>query len=87
MDDFKKIITSNEKRKVLLRGNCSKELWFSMEGEPIIENDSIKIMFFAETQYSAEFVRNVDTNQILIKTLLLNITFIFFSTDLYQKEF
>ena len=87
-DDFKKIISSNEKRKVLLRGNWfQRTFWLSMEGEPIIENDSIKITFFSDVaEYSAEFVRNVDTNEILIKNSTFEYYYYFFLNRWISKR-
>ena len=87
-DDFKKIINSNEKREVLLGGNWFQRIFFyTTSGEPILENDSIKITFcYSEFDYIAEFVRNVDTNEILIKNSIVGSYWNFFINRSISKR-
>tara|TARA_B000000475_G_C15578722_1_gene275557 strand:+ start:75 stop:407 length:333 start_codon:yes stop_codon:yes gene_type:complete len=88
-DDFKKIINSNEKREVLLGGNWFQRIFFytTSGDEPILESDSIKITFcYSEFDYIAEFVRNVDTNEILIKNSIVGSYWNFFINRSISKR-
>tara|TARA_Y100000994_G_C15405190_1_gene323423 strand:+ start:232 stop:582 length:351 start_codon:yes stop_codon:yes gene_type:complete len=94
-DDFKKIIGSTEKREVLLGGNWFQRFMLSVSsGEPVLENDSIKITFcydilildWGEFDYTAEFVRNIDTNEILIKNSIIGYYWFFFVNRRISKR-
>jgi hypothetical protein len=69
--DFKNIINDTEKRKLLLRGTSwwqRYRLWIYSNEQVIVENDKIIIPFVSgKYNYNAVFVRNIDTNEILIQ--------------------
>ena len=94
-DDFRKIISSTEKREVLLGGNFFQKFMLSVHSsEPIIENDSIKITFsydilileWGQFNYTAEFIRNEDTNEILIKNSVIGYYWFFFVNRRLSKR-
>ena len=88
--DFKKIINDIEKRKMLLGGTNwfqRYQLWIYSNEQVVIENDKIIIPFVSgKHNYTAVFIQNIKTKEIVIQNSIVGSVWWYFLNRLIKKR-
>ena len=89
-NDFKSIISNPDKRSLLLGGTSwwqRYQLWIYSNEQVIVENDKIMIPFVSgKYTYNAVFIRNKDTNEIIIQNSAIGAVWWYFLNRLIKKR-